>query len=99
MYHVLCDIKRQFTFRTFSFLFLHEPQLTGCYGLEGILGFDFRRGLEIFLFTAASRTALGPTQSPIQCVKGALFLGVKKPGREVGHSPSSSAEVKEWVEL
>jgi len=35
----------------------------------------------------------------IQWVQGALSLGVKRPGREAGHWPSSSAEVKEWVEL
>jgi hypothetical protein len=29
----------------------------------------------------------------------ALSLGVKRPGREADHSPSSSAEVKECVEL
>jgi hypothetical protein len=34
----------------------------------GILGFDSRRELGIFLFTTASRTALGPTQPPIQWV-------------------------------
>jgi hypothetical protein len=27
------------------------------------------------------------------------FPGVKRPGREADHSPPSSAEVKEWVEL
>jgi hypothetical protein len=59
------------------------------------LEFDSRRGLEIFLFTTASRTALGPTQPPIQGVPGALSLGVKRPGREADHSPPSSAEVKE----
>jgi hypothetical protein len=53
----------------------------------------------IFLFTTASRTALGPTQPPIQWVPGALSLGVKRQGREADHSPSSGAEVKEWVEL
>jgi hypothetical protein len=53
----------------------------------------------IFLLTAASRTALGPTQPPIQGVPGALSLGVKRPEREADHSPVSSAEVKEWVEL
>jgi hypothetical protein len=65
----------------------------------GILGFDSQRGLGIFLFTTASRTAMGPTQPPIQWVPGALFLGVKWPGREADHSLLSSAEVKEWVEL
>jgi hypothetical protein len=60
----------------------------------GVLGFDSRRGLEIFLFTTASRTALGPTEPPIQWVSGALSLRVKRPGREADHSPPSSAEVK-----
>jgi hypothetical protein len=64
----------------------------------GVLGFDSRRGLGIFLFTNASRTALGPTQPPIQWVPGALSLGVKRPRREADHSSPSSAEVKEWVE-
>jgi hypothetical protein len=60
----------------------------------GVLGFDSRRGLGIFLFTTASRTALGPTQPPIQWVLGALSLGVKRSGREADHSPPFSAEVK-----
>jgi hypothetical protein len=38
-------------------------------------------------------------QPPIQWVPGTLSLGVKRPGREADHSPTSSAEVKEWVEL
>jgi hypothetical protein len=65
----------------------------------GVLWFDFQQGLGIFLFTTASRTALGPTQSPIQWVPGYLSLGVKRPGREADHSPPSGAEVKECVEL
>jgi hypothetical protein len=65
----------------------------------GVLRFDSQRGMGIFLFTAVSRTALGPTQPPIQLVPGALSLGVKRPGHEPGQSPPSSAEVKEWVEL
>jgi hypothetical protein len=59
----------------------------------------FPAGLGIFLFTTASRTVLGPTQPPIQWVPGDLSLGVKRPGREAGHTPPSSAEVKECVEL
>jgi hypothetical protein len=62
----------------------------------GVLGFDSRRGPGIFLFTTASRTALGPTQPPIQWVPGTLSLGVKGPGREGDHSPPSSAEVNAW---
>jgi hypothetical protein len=48
-------------------------------------GFNSRQGLEIFLFTTASRTALEPTQFPIQWVTG---------GREADHSPQSRTEVK-----
>jgi hypothetical protein len=53
----------------------------------------------LFLFATASRTALGSTQPPIQWVRGALSLGVKRLGREADHQPPSRAEVKEWVEL
>jgi hypothetical protein len=61
----------------------------------GVLGFDSRRGLGIFLFTTVSTVALGPAQPPIQWVPGSLFLGVKRPGREADHSLPSIAEVKE----
>jgi len=47
----------------------------------GLRGLDSRRGLGIFLFTTASR----PTLWPIQWVPGALFPGVKRPGREANH--------------
>jgi hypothetical protein len=60
----------------------------------GVLGFDSRRGLGIFFFTTASRTALGPTQAPIQWVPRALSLGIKRVGREADHSLPFSAEVK-----
>jgi hypothetical protein len=60
----------------------------------GVLGFDSWQGLGTFLFTTASRTALEPTQPPIQWVSDALSLEVKRPGREADHTPSSSAEVK-----
>jgi hypothetical protein len=64
-----------------------------------VLWFDSRRGLGIILFTTASKTALGPTQSPIRWILGALSLGLKQPWREADHSPPSSAEVKECMEL
>jgi hypothetical protein len=60
----------------------------------GVPGFDSRQGLGVFLFTTASRMALGPTQPPIQWVPGALSLGVKQLGHEADHSPPSSAKVK-----
>jgi hypothetical protein len=60
----------------------------------GFLGFDSRRGLRVFVFTTAFRTALGPTQPPIQWEPGSPSLGVKLPEREADHSPPSSAEVK-----
>jgi hypothetical protein len=41
----------------FTLLFYHF-KVTGW--RIGVLVFDSRRGLEIFLFTTASRTALGP---------------------------------------
>jgi hypothetical protein len=65
------------------------------YGLDN-RGFDSRQGLGVLLI-AASRPALRPTQSPIQWVPGAPYLGVKRPGREADHLTPSSAEVKnEW---
>jgi hypothetical protein len=52
----------------------------------------------IILFYTSSRPALGPTQSPIQWVPGALSPGVKRPGREADRSPPANAEVKKmWI--
>jgi hypothetical protein len=65
----------------------------------GVLEFDSRRGLGIFLFTTAFRTALGPTQPPNQWVRVPLSLGVKRQGRETDHSPPSIVEVKQCMEL
>jgi len=45
------------------------------------------------------RPVLGPTQPPIQGVQGVVFLGVKQPGRKADHTPPSSAEVTECVEI
>jgi hypothetical protein len=57
-------------------------------------GFESRKGLGIFLFTTASRPALGPTRPSIQWVPGTLSFEIKRPGRKADHSPSPSAEVK-----
>jgi hypothetical protein len=59
------------------------------YGLDD-RGFDSRQRLGIFLFVTLSRSALEPTQPPIQWVPGDLSLGVKRPGLEAKHSPPSS---------
>jgi len=53
---------------------------------------------EFFLFTIVSKPALGPTESHIQRVTGALSLGLKRPGRGADHWPPSSAEIKNaWI--
>jgi hypothetical protein len=69
------------------------------YGLDG-RGVRVRVpvGSTIFLFSTSSRPALRSTQPHIQCVTGALSPGVKRPGREIGHSPPASADVKKiWI--
>jgi hypothetical protein len=78
-----------------------RPEIAQWYssGLTGwMIGrFETQQGLGIFLFTTASRLALGPSLPPIQWVPGAVYLGVKRSGCEADHSPQSSAEVKnEW---
>jgi hypothetical protein len=40
-----------------------------------------------------------PTQPPVQWVTGALSLGLKRSEREADHSPPSSVDVEEYVEL
>jgi hypothetical protein len=47
-----------------------------------------------FHFSTLSRSALGPTQPPIQWVPGAFSPGLKRLGREADHSPPASADVK-----
>jgi hypothetical protein len=56
-------------------------------------GLDSRQS-NIFLFSTASGPTLGPTQTHIKWVQGAILLEVKQVGREADHSPPSSAEVK-----
>jgi hypothetical protein len=56
-------------------------------------------GARNFRLTTTPRPALGPTQLSVQWLPVALSLGVKRPGRETDHSPPSSTEVKECVEL
>jgi hypothetical protein len=46
------------------------------------------------LFSTESRQTLGTTQPPIQWVREAIALEVKRPGGEADYLPPSSAEVK-----
>jgi hypothetical protein len=48
----------------------------------------------IFFFTTASIRAQGPTQPAILWASGSLTVGVKQPGRDANHSPTSRAEMK-----
>jgi hypothetical protein len=45
------------------------------------------------------QTGSGAHPASYRMVQGDLALGVKWPGREADHSPPSSSEVEEWVEL
>jgi hypothetical protein len=67
------------------------------YGLDGCGSIP--GGSKKFFFTSiALRPALVPTQTHILWVPGALSPGVKRPGREVDHSPPTSAKVKKmWI--
>jgi hypothetical protein len=99
----MCQVIRCSSIKVRFNLAVHSPDvILSCparvYNTIGVLGFESRRGLGIFPFTTASRTALRPTQPPIQWVSGALSLGVKRPGSEADYSPPSSTEVKEWME-
>jgi hypothetical protein len=44
-------------------------------------------------------SGIHPATYPMGGTRGSFPGEVKRPGREAGHSPPSSAEVKEWVEL
>jgi hypothetical protein len=89
----VCHWLRQVTLIKFNFGSLCEIILEPGYGLDD-RGFESWQGLGIFLFTITSRTALRPSQPPIQWVPGDLSLRVKWPEGKTDHSPPSSAEVK-----
>jgi hypothetical protein len=59
---------------------------------DGRPRFDSRQRLGIFLFTTASRPALGSTQPTIQWI-GGYFPGIRRPGRETDNSPPSKSKI------
>jgi hypothetical protein len=59
--------------------------------------FESRKGKE-FLLSTSFRQVLGPIQLSIQWLTGTLSPGIRRPGREADHEPTTSAEVKRvWI--
>jgi hypothetical protein len=58
-------------------------------------GFDFSHRRDFFLFSSSS----GSHSASYRMCTESSSRGIKRLGREAGHSSPSSAEVKEWVEL
>jgi hypothetical protein len=56
-----------------------------------------RQGTEIYLYSTDSRSAVEPSQPPIEWVPDYLFSGVKQPGREVDDSPPFSARERDYL--
>jgi hypothetical protein len=54
---------------------------------------------EFFSLSPRPERLWGPPSLLHNGYQGALSLGVKRPGRKADHSPPSSAEVKECVDL
>jgi hypothetical protein len=56
------------------------------------------RWAKTFNFSISSRQVLRPTQPPIQWVRGAFYVVLKRQGSEADHSPPTVAEVKKtWI--
>jgi hypothetical protein len=72
-------------FNSIAFIFRHSTVgMAITYALGG-LAFESRHG-QIFLFPKTSRPSLGPTQPQFDVYQGS-FHWLKRPGREVNHSP------------
>jgi hypothetical protein len=88
-----CLVKHRDNFNVYCAFIIDRNRAKIGTGVAHWYRVGLRQGLGNFLFATASRLDLGPTRPPIQWVPAALSLGVKRPGREADHSPSS-AEVK-----
>jgi hypothetical protein len=67
------------------------------YGVDD-RGFGVRVLVASRIFSTLSRSALGPTQPPMQWVWEALSPGVERQEHDADHSPPTSAEVKKtWI--
>jgi hypothetical protein len=61
------------------------------------MGFKSQQGQQICVFPKPSGLSLRPIQLPVKWALGVLYQGIKWPGCEVNHSPSSGDKVKrEW---
>jgi hypothetical protein len=70
------------------------------YGLDNRgSGVRFPTGAGNFSLHHRFQNGSGAHPASIKWVPGVLSLGVKRPGREADHSPPSSTEAKERVEL
>jgi hypothetical protein len=67
------------------------------YGLFYWFVFDSRQRQDILLLCAAFRLPLGPIQPSLQFVLASLSSGVKRLGREAGHSFPPSAHIRNGV--
>jgi hypothetical protein len=69
------------------------------YGLDD-RGFGVKVPVGVRIFSSPRRPARlsGPPNLPSNGYRGALSLGLTRPGRQADHSPPSSAEVKKmWI--
>jgi hypothetical protein len=53
-------------------------------------------GVKNLYFSRSLRSAVGPTQPPIQWVPGAISSMVERPGSEADHSPPFIAGQETW---
>jgi hypothetical protein len=89
----------------FTFTFCHKVEYPNCIlrwatgWTIGVVGSIPGGGWEFFSSPPCPKRLWGLPSHLSDGFRGDLSLGVKRPGREADHSPSSSAEVKEWVEL